>query len=159
MKCKALSKRCDVVEGYYVNATNHLHKNGINEHFIIMSASGSGWFVVRERCAIRIETLCLPTNVPDKNGKLLFTGDIILYKDDYYSYIGIVQYTEKIGCFASMKNYTECHFLSSDKIMLLGNKNLKLAYVPINIIKEHCRGYGDELNILGDINETNYREV
>jgi uncharacterized phage protein (TIGR01671 family) len=72
------------VYGYYIKADHHWHSHGIHEDWIVARATqNGGWFTVQNRHAVIPTSISEFTGLYDKNGKMIFEGDIvkILYTD------------------------------------------------------------------------------
>ncbi|MDD3668177.1 MAG: YopX family protein [Bacteroidales bacterium] len=69
-------KNGEWVYGYYVKATQHWHKQGVHEDWIINSAmQNGGWFNISGRYAV--DNVCESTRLRDKNNKTIFVDDIV----------------------------------------------------------------------------------
>ena len=72
-------KRCDNgewVQGFYVRADHHWHKNGIHKDWIALGASANGgWFALHNKYSVKAETVGQFTGLTDKKGKKIFEGD------------------------------------------------------------------------------------
>jgi uncharacterized phage protein (TIGR01671 family) len=65
------------VYGYYIKADHHWHSHGIHEDWIVARATqNGGWFTVQNRHAVIPTSISEFTGLYDKNGKMIFEGDI-----------------------------------------------------------------------------------
>ena len=126
-------KRCDNgewVQGFYVRADHHWHKNGIHKDWIICGASANGgWFALHNKYAVKSETVGQFTGLTDKNGKKVFENDIIVicYETDGEEFTETkrVHYNEKECCWYPMR-WEECceycdHYTEVKSIEVIGN--------------------------------------
>lgn len=87
-------KRCDNgewVQGYYIRAEHHWHKHGIHKDWITLGASANGgWFALRNKYAVKAETVVQFAGLTDKNGNKIFEGDVIEFEAYGLLYRGVV---------------------------------------------------------------------
>ena len=75
---KAKNLKNEWVDGYYCKANKHWHKFGIHKDWIITGAiQNGGTFNVTNRYPIIKETVCEKTGKNDKNGKAIYSGDLV----------------------------------------------------------------------------------
>ena len=126
-------KRCDNgewVQGFYLRADHHWHKNGIHKDWIALGASANGgWFALHNKYAVKAETVGQYTGLTDKNGKKVFENDIIVicYETDGEEFTETkrVHYNEKKCCWYPMR-WEECceycdHYTEVKSIEVIGN--------------------------------------
>ena len=126
-------KRCDNgewVQGFYLRADHHWHKNGIHKDWIALGASANGgWFALHNKYAVKAETVGQFTGLTDKNGKKVFENDIIVicYETDGEEFTETkrVHYNEKECCWYPMR-WEECcehcdHYTEVKSIEVIGN--------------------------------------
>jgi uncharacterized phage protein (TIGR01671 family) len=105
-------KRCDNgewVQGFYVRADHHWHKNGIHKDWIALGASANGgWFALHNKYAVKAETVGQFTGLTDKNGKKIFEGDIVRVCLDPEICIGDVIWDNEIASYNIPFNNGKC---------------------------------------------------
>ena len=105
-------KRCDNgewVQGFYVRADHHWHKNGIHKDWIICGASANGgWFALHNKYAVKDETVGQFTGLTDKNGENIFEGDIVRVCLDPEICVGEVIWDNEIASYNILFNNGKC---------------------------------------------------
>ena len=122
------------VEGFYVRADLHWHEKGIHNDWIVCSAcANGGWLALCKRHPVDPSTVGQYTGLT-ANGKKIFEGDIVKYKNTdgikfngvALTVIGKVVYNEKNASFAisgkdeiGAKHYD---YFTVKNIEVIGNK-------------------------------------
>ena len=86
-------------QGYYIRADYHWHKYGIHKDWIALGASANGgWFALHSKYAVKSETVGQYIGLKDKDGKKIFEGDVVIYRDRIFDeVVGVIEYDD--GCF------------------------------------------------------------
>lgn len=115
------------VEGFYVRATNHWHKFGVHDDWLITrSFANGGYFNVAQRYAVDPSTVGQFTGLFDKNGSRVFEGDVVRVFYDFNKYIYVVVWDQEEFDFKATngeENYAGhyVYFGCCEQIEVVGN--------------------------------------